>query len=295
MGLRDRPMVSATAVTRPRVAVRWGQVALEAGALVFLVVSATVMFTPLLWMVVSAFKAEWEVTAIPPVWLPSQWKVENFAHVLNASPIGVGYKNSLIIATIVTIIQVFTSALAGYAFAKLRFPGRNILFIGVLSTMMLPGFLIQIPLYVLMVNIGWMNTYQAMIVPFLFTPFGIFMMRQFMLNIPSDYIDAARIDGAGEIKIIYSVIFPLIREAAAALAIFVFIAHWNELFWALLMLRQRHMFTLPLALFVIQGDYGTFYHLVLAGATLAIIPPLIVYALFQEHIVRGITLTGLKG
>ena len=144
-------------------------------------------------------------------------------------------------------------------------------------------------------NIGWMNTYQAMIVPFLFTPFGIFMMRQFMLNIPSDYIDAARIDGAGEIKIIYSVIFPLIREAAAALAIFVFIAHWNELFWALLMLRQRHMFTLPLALFVIQGDYGTFYHLVLAGATLAIIPPLIVYALFQEHIVRGITLTGLKG
>ncbi len=295
MGLRDRPTVSATAVTRPRVAVRWGQVALEAGALVFLVVSATVMFTPLLWMVVSAFKAEWEVTAIPPVWLPSQWKVENFAHVLNASPIGAGYKNSLIIATIVTIIQVFTSALAGYAFAKLRFPGRNILFIGVLSTMMLPGFLIQIPLYVLMVNIGWMNTYQAMIVPFLFTPFGIFMMRQFMLNIPSDYIDAARIDGAGEIKIIYSVIFPLIREAAAALAIFVFIAHWNELFWALLMLRQRHMFTLPLALFVIQGDYGTFYHLVLAGATLAIIPPLIVYSLFQEHIVRGITLTGLKG
>ena len=134
-----------------------------------------------------------------------------------------------------------------------------------------------------------------MIVPFLFTPFGIFMMKQYMTSLPTDYIDAARIDGASEVSIIWRIIFPLVKEAAAALSIFVFVAHWNDLFWPLLVLRQRVMFTLPVALFTIQGDYGTYYHHVLAGATLAIIPVVIVYAILQEYIIQGVTLTGLKG
>jgi multiple sugar transport system permease protein len=246
-------------------------------------------------MVVGGFKSEWEVTAVPAVWLPSEWRWDNYVYVMTQSLIGTGYKNSLILVTIVTVIQVVTSIVGGYVFAKLRFPGREILFIGVISTLMLPGFLIQIPLFVMMAKVEWLNTYQAMIVPFLLTPFGIFMMKQFMTGLPSEYIDSARMDGASETSVIWRIVFPLVKEPAAALAIFVFIQHWNELFWPLLVLRQREMFTLPLALFALNGDYNTVFSLILAGATLAIIPVVIIYVWLQEHIIRGVTLTGLKG
>jgi multiple sugar transport system permease protein len=263
---------------------------------VFLALMTVLMALPILWMVVSSLKREYEVTALPPIWFPQEGlQFGNYARVLEVSSLGRAYVNSLVVGVVVTTIQVFTSALAGYAFAKLRFKGREPLFVGVLSTMMLPGFLIQIPMFVVMQRLGWLNTYYAMIVPFLFTPFGIFMMRQFMLNIPTDYIDSARIDGANEVQVIYRVVFPLIQPAAAALAIFVFIQSWDQLFWPLLVLRQKHMYTLPLALFSIQGEFGTYYHLILAGATLAVVPPILVYLFFQDKIVQGITLTGLKG
>jgi multiple sugar transport system permease protein len=268
---------------------------IEGLAYLFLVVAGIVMLLPLFWMIVGGFKAEWEVTAVPAVWLPSQWRWDNYLYVLTQSSIATGYKNSLILVSIVTVISVATSVVGGYVFAKLRFPGRDILFIGVISTLMLPGFLIQIPLFVMMAKLEWLNTYQAMIVPFLLTPFGIFMMKQFMTGLPTEYIDSARMDGASETSVIWRIVFPLVKEPAAALAIFVFIQHWNELFWPLLVLRQREMFTLPLALFALNGDYNTVYSLILAGATLAIIPVVIVYAVLQEHIIRGVTLTGLKG
>jgi multiple sugar transport system permease protein len=282
-----------TAVTHRRLG--WKRVVGEAFSYTFLLVAGVVMLAPLLWMVVSGFKEQWEIVNVPAVWVPATWKVENYLYVLERSPIGTGYVNSLIIVPVVTAIQVFTSLIGGYAFAKLRFPGREFLFVGVLSTLMLPGFLIQIPLFVVVVQMDWLNTYQAMIVPFLFAPFGIFLMRQFISGVPTEYLDSARIDGSGEIGLIWRIVFPLTKEAAAALAIFLFIAHWNDLFWPLLVLRSREMFTLPLALFTLQGDYGTYYHHILAGASLAVIPVVLVYLFFQEHIVRGVTLTGLKG
>jgi multiple sugar transport system permease protein len=275
--------------------VRVRRLVIETLAYAFLLVSGVIMLLPLAWMVIGGFKEQWEITAIPAVWFPSIWKLDNYMYVLSQGILVTGYKNSLLIVPTVTVIQVVTSIIGGYAFAKLRFPGRDALFIGVISTLMLPGFLIQIPLFVMMAKLEWLNTYQAMIVPFLFTPFGIFMMKQYMAGLPTDYIDSARIDGAGEVAIIGRIVFPLVKEAAAALSIFVFVFHWNELFWPLLVLRQRDYFTLPLALFTIQGDYGTYYHQVLAGATLAIIPVIIVYAILQEHIIQGVTLTGLKG
>ena len=274
---------------------RWQRVVLEGLSYLFLIVAGILMLLPLVWMIVGGFKAEWEVTAVPAVWLPSEWRWDNYVYVMTQSLIGTGYKNSLILVTIVTVIQVVTSIVGGYVFAKLRFPGREVLFIGVISTLMLPGFLIQIPLFVMMAKLEWLNTYQAMIVPFLLTPFGIFMMKQFMTGLPTEYIDSARMDGASETSVIWRIVFPLVKEPAAALAIFVFIQHWNELFWPLLVLRQRDMFTLPLALFALNGDYNTIYSLILAGATLAIIPVVIVYMIMQEHIIRGVTLTGLKG
>jgi multiple sugar transport system permease protein len=261
----------------------------------FMLFTGVVCLLPLLWMFVNAFKEQWEIVNVPMVWFPAYPRYDNFLYVLERSPIAAGYRNSMITVPTVTVIQVFTSIIGGYAFAKLRFPGRELLVIGVLSTLMLPGFLIQIPLFVMVVQLEWLNTYQAMIVPFLFTPFGIFLMRQFISGVPTEYLDSARIDGSGEIGLIWRIVFPLVKEAAAALSIFIFIAHWNNLFWPLLVLRQRDMFTLPLALFTLQGDYGTYYHHILAGATLGILPVIIIYLFFQEHIVRGVTLTGLKG
>ncbi|MDQ6674554.1 MAG: carbohydrate ABC transporter permease [Chloroflexota bacterium] len=258
--------------------------------------TVVVAAAPVLWMLVGSLKQEFEVTALPMIWFPTGGlQFHNYITVLEITPLAKGYLNSLIIGIIVTAVEVLTSALAGYAFAKLQFRGSNVLFVGVLSTMMLPGFLLQMPLFVAMQRVGWLNTYYAMIVPFLITPFGIFMMRQFMLNVPTDYIDQARIDGAGELELIFRVVFPLCTQAAVALAIFVFIANWDQLFWPLLVLRQREMYTLPLALYAIQGEMATYYHLILAGATLAVIPPLVVYMFFQDKIVQGITLTGLKG
>src|SRR5437764_14552391 len=233
----------------------------EVPVYLFLVLMALIMAVPVLWMVVGSLKTEHEVSALPPVWFPREGlQFQNFSRVIEITPLGSAYINSLVIGAAVTVIQVLTSALAGYAFAKLRFKGRELLFIGVLSTMMLPGFLIQIPMFVVVQRLGWLNTFWPMIIPFLFTPFGIFMMRQFMLNIPNEYIDSARIDGSGEIGLIYQIVFPLIREAAAALAIFVFIANWDQLFWPLLVLRQKQMYTLPLALYSIQVYMGTYYH-----------------------------------
>jgi multiple sugar transport system permease protein len=286
------------ATSRPAAIARplpWSSIAGETLGYLFLIVAGVVMLLPLFWMVVGGFKEQWEITAVPPVWLPGVWRYDTYWYVLTQSGLGTGYLNSLIIVPLVTVIQVVTSVVCGYAFAKLRFPGRDVLFVITLSTLMLPAFLIQIPLFVITVYLGWLNTYQAMIVPFLFTTFGIFMMRQYMMDLPTEYIDAARIDGSSEVGIIWRIIFPLVKEACAALAIFVFIFHWNELFWPLLVLRQRDMFVLPLALFTLQGDYGTYYHQVLAGATLAVIPVVIVYAILQEQIIRGMTLTGLKG
>lgn len=284
--VRSRPSVRREAVRR-----RVG----DALMYLFIVITGVTMFGPIVWMLLAAFKSQEEIITLPPVLLPSQWMWHNFVTVVEQSPIGRAYVNSLIVSATVTVAQVTTSTIGGYAFTKLRFPGRDALFIGLLTTMMIPAFLVQIPLFVMVNAIGWMNTYQALIVPSLFTAFGLFLMRQYMLNLPQEIVDAARIDGAAELSIILRIVLPLTREAAAALAIFAFIYHWDQLFWPLLVARQQDIYTVPLALLYMLGQYGTYEHLQMAGASLAIVPPLIVFFLMQDKIVRGVTMTGLKG
>jgi multiple sugar transport system permease protein len=284
--------------TRQLSAVRsafWRRSLGDAAMYLFVLTTGVVMFGPILWMLLAAFKKHEEIITLPPVLLPSEWRWQNFVTVIEQSPIGRAYVNSLIVASTVTVAQVLTSTLGGYAFTKLRFPGRDRLFLGLLTTLMIPAFLIQIPLFVMVNAIGWMNTYPALIVPSLFTAFGLFMMRQYMLNLPHEIVDAARIDGAAELSIIFRIALPLAQEAAAALAIFAFVYQWDQLFWPLLVARQQHVYTVPLALLYMLGQYGNYEHLQMAGATLAIVPPLIVFLLMQEKIVRGITMTGLKG
>ncbi len=262
---------------------------------IVLAVLALIMFLPIIWMIAGGFKTEAEVTQIPPVLFPEVWHWDNFAYVVATSPIGSGYVNSAIYVCAIVLIQVTTSTIGGYVFAKLRFPGQNLLLIGILATLMIPPFLIQIPLYVIMVDLGWLNSYAALIVPAMFTAFGIFLMRQFILGVPHDYIESARLDGCGEFRVIAQIVFPLVREPAAALAILIFLYHWNDLFWPLLVMRQQSAYTLSQALYYLHGAYGTNYHLKLAAAALVVIPPIVVYLIAQKQIMRGVALTGVKG
>src|ERR1700716_4287723 len=256
-------------------------------------VLAILMFVPIVWMIAGGFKTEAEVTQLPPVLFPGVWHWDNFTYVVATSPITTGYINSIIYVFAIVVVQVTTSTVGGYVFAKLRFPGRNVLLIGILATLMIPPFLIQIPLYVVMVQLGWLNTYAALIVPAMFTAFGIFLMRQFMLRVPNDYLESARLDGCGEFRVIAQVVFPLVREPAAALAILVFLYHWNDLFWPLLVMRQQTSYTLFQALYYLHGAYGTNYHLKLAAAALVALPPIIVYLVAQKQIMRGVALAGV--
>ena len=281
--------------TTPATVWRWRALAGWGWSTLVLVVLGLLMFVPIIWMIAGGFKTEAEVTQTPPVLFPQVWHWDNFAYVVATSPIGMGYLNSAIYVTAIVIMQVTTSTVGGYVFAKLRFPGRNVLLIGILATLMIPPFLIQIPLYVVMVRLGWLNNYAALIVPAMFTAFGIFLMRQFILRVPNDYLESARIDGCGEFRVIAQVVFPLVRENAAALAILIFLYHWNDLFWPLLVMRQQTSYTLSQALYYLQGAYGTNYHLKLAAATLVVLPPIIVYLVAQKQIMRGVALTGVKG
>jgi multiple sugar transport system permease protein len=272
-----------------RAVARWGWSSLV------LTVLGLLMFVPIVWMVAGGFKTEAEVTQVPPVLFPQVWHWDNFTYVIATSPIGTGYLNSAIYVSAIVVIQVATSTVGGYVFAKLRFPGRSALLIGILATLMIPPFLTQIPLYVVMVQLGWLNSFAALIVPSTFTAFGIFLMRQFMLRVPNDYLESARLDGCGEFRVIAQIVFPLVREPAAALAILIFLYHWNDLFWPLLVMRQQASYTLSQALYYLQGAYGTNYHLKLAAAALVVLPPIIVYLVAQKQIMRGVALTGVKG
>jgi multiple sugar transport system permease protein len=261
----------------------------------FAIVGTVTMFLPILWMAISGFKALNEVQAIPPQFFPEKWLWENYIVVWEVTPLGRAFLNSLFIGLCQVVGVVATSTMAGYAFAKLRFPGRELIFIMILATLMVPFFLQAIPLFVIMARLGWINTYQAQIVPFLASGFGIFLMRQFILTVPTELIDAARIDGCSEFGILWRIVLPLVKSAAAALAIFVFISSWQDLFWPLLVAKEADYYPIQQAIYNIRGQYQRSENLLMAAGALAILPPLIMFLILQERMVQGITLTGLKG
>ncbi len=260
-----------------------------------ILVGALVMASPLLWMVITAFKSQEEARAIPLRLFPTVWRWQNFIEIWQVTPLGRALLNSFFIGGCITAGVVASSTISGYAFAKLRFPGRDVLFILILSTMMVPFFLQAIPLFVIMAKLGWINTYQALIVPGLVSAFGIFLMRQFMLTIPTELIDAARIDGCSEFGILWRIMLPLVKSAAAALSIFAFIFSWQDLFWPLLVAKRPEYFPAQLAVYYIQGQYGDYTSLLMAAGTVTILPSLIMFLILQERMVKGVTLTGMKG
>ena len=262
-----------------------------------LALGAFFMLLPFAWMIVSSFMSAAEIMARPLRWLPAELQLRNYEALAAAIPLGNMYANSLIVTISITVGVLLTSSLAGYGFAKFHFPGRDILFVLVLATMMIPFFVVLIPIFFLVRQLGWMDNYLGLIVPNIVTAFGIFLMRQYMLTLPDELLDAARIDGASELAIYWRIALPLAGPALGALAILAFVYHWNSFLWPLVVIRSRELATIPIGLnsLRVYASSPEVINLQMAGAALAIIPVVAVFAVLQRHFVRGIALTGLKG
>jgi multiple sugar transport system permease protein len=250
---------------------------------------------PLLWLALSAFKPVDVMFRYPPVLLPPRWRVENFVEVFHASPFGRYLLNSLIVATAVTAVAIVFHAMAGYALARLRFPGRQALFLGVVSTLFVPLYAITIPLFLLVKALGWVDTYWGLIVPSIFNAFGIFLYRQFFLSLPRELEDAARIDGCSRAGVFFRIALPLARPATATLAVFSFLYNWDNFFWPLIVTSSTEMRVIQVGVAAFYDVYNPRWNLMLAGATIAVVPSFVLFFLLQRHLVQGIQTTGLKG
>lgn len=265
-------------------------------AYILLIAIGISMVLPFLWMISTSLKPPPEVIAWPPDLIPRQPTWENYTGLFKAAPFQRFFLNSLIVALLSTISIVFTSALAGFVFSKFRFPLRNLLFLLVLATAMVPLEVYILPLYVQMVKLKWLNSYEGLVAPYLIMSFGIFFMRQNIgHSIPDELIDAARIDGASEWRIFRTVILPLSSSAMSALAIFAFMQAWAAFIWPLLVVKQQEMYTMELGLGLFQNRFTIEFGLISAGSVVSFLPVVAVFLLFRRNIVRGITLTGLKG
>ncbi len=267
------------------------------GALKYLILvgGAFLMVFPFVWMVIASLMTAGEIQMRPPVWLPAEPQFSNYSELAQSIPIARLYFNSLFTSGIIVFGVLISSSLAGFAFAKYRFPGRELLFYLILATMMIPFFVTLIPVFFIVRQLGWIDSYQGLVVPGLTSAYGIFLMRQFMLTVPDELIDAARIDGASEPMIYWRIVIPLVKPALATLGTFTFIGAWNNFLWPLLVLNSRELFTLPLGINSLRSLYADNTNLLMAGTAVAVLPMLLLFVFLQRYFIKGIALTGLKG
>ncbi|HDP34829.1 MAG TPA: carbohydrate ABC transporter permease [Candidatus Hydrogenedentes bacterium] len=259
--------------------------------------AAVVFLFPFYWLMVSAFKTREQMFTLPPQFIPRPVVLENFTNVFAATPLARAFLNSCIIAGGHVLLALFLCSLGGYAFAKFRnAPGRNALFAFVLGTMMIPGAVTMIPVFVVLARLGLVNTYWAMIIPGAANAFGIFWMRQYIINnVPDELLAAGRIDGCGEFGLYRMIVLPICKPALAALAILLLIGSWNNLMWAFVVLRTQSKYTMPLLIYLLQGEIRTPYGMVMAGGLLATLPLVIAFLVFQRAFIQGMTAGALKG
>jgi ABC-type glycerol-3-phosphate transport system permease component len=282
---------------------------------VFLLLLCCVAALPFLWMVLTSFKPFNEVQSTH--WVPRDWQPENYPNVFKALRYGalqseeVGqwgfgqfftdsafmryYFNSLYIAAAVTFLQCLTSAMAAFAFSRLRWRGRDKVFLMYLATMMIPGLVLMIPNYQIMMRLRWVDSYAGLIVPAAFSAFGTFLLRQFMLTIPSSMDEAAEIDGASKWQVFWEVIMPLARPGLIVLCIFTFMGTYNSFFWPLVMLRTQEKYTLPVGLLFFDSSQGQETQLLLAAVTMSVVPLIVLFVILQKYLVKGIQLGAVKG
>jgi len=260
---------------------------------VALVAIAFTMILPFVWMLLTSVKPLAEAGL--PEWLPSAWQWSNYKEVFEVIPFGRFYWNSIFIAAWVTFLQVFTSSLAAFSFSRINWPGRDKVFLLYLGTMMLPGLVMMIPNYQIMISLGLPDTFLGLILPAAFTAFGTFLLRQFMLTIPRELDEAAEIDGAGKWGVYWNVILPLCRPGLITLTIFTFMGNYRSFFWPLVMLKSVHKYTLPIGLLYFDSTRGQSTHLMMAAATMMILPPIVLFVVLQKYLVKGIQLGAVKG
>jgi multiple sugar transport system permease protein len=251
--------------------------------------------TPFLWMLLGSFKPEAELQRVPPTWWPATPGLHNYRELFDRLDFPRFFANSAVVAGTVTLGNLVFCSMVGYALAKLDFAGRRVLFGLVLGMLMVPGVVTFVPLFVLVSNLGMVNTYPGLILPFLVTPLGVFLMRQFISGLPDELIEAARIDGAGEWRIFARVIMPLCGPALATLGILTFLSSWNNFLWPLVVAQSEERYTLPVALALYSiGQNATRYGLLLAGSVVVIVPVIVLFVALQRYFVQGIATTGIK-
>ena len=262
---------------------------------IVLTIAVIAVVTPFVWMVLGSLKGEGELRQAPPTWLPQNPSLDNFRELFSRLSFGTYFLNSTIVAVVVTAGNLLFCSMLGYALAMLNFRGKRFVFVLVMGTLMIPGVVTFVPLFVLVANIGLIDSLPGLILPFLVSPFGVFLMRQYILGLPRDLLDAGRVDGAGELRIFRQIILPLCGPALATLGILTFLGSWNNFLWPLVMAQNEVHYTLPVALALYStGQNATQYGLLLAGATVVVIPILVVFLIFQRRFIEGIATTGIK-
>ena len=274
---------------------RTSKVVLYTLAYVLLIIFAFIMLMPFVWMLLSTFKDQRELFEFPPKFLPKKFSLNNYIEVFKTVPFVRYYLNSLLVTFTSVVLNLFSSSLAGFAFAKYRFRGREIIFKVILGAMMIPFPVTIIPLYIMVYDLGLVDSYFALIMTGSVSIFGTFLMRQFIVNIPDDLLDAARIDGSSEFGTYVRIILPNLRAPLSTLAVFSFMSTWNAFLWPLLVVNDDSHRTVQLGVQFFTQRYGDLIHLQITAAAMAIIPIIVLYLFLQRQFIQGITMTGLKG
>ncbi len=260
-----------------------------------LIGAAVVIAFPFVWMVFTSLKLESEIVRFPPALLPESVSFISYLDIWERIPFLKFFRNSIIFAVSVTVISLLFDSMAAYAFARLNFRGKDVLFVLVLVALMIPIQVTIIPLFILLNKFGWIDTYAGLIVPRITNAFGIFMLRQFFIGLPKELDESARIDGCSEFRLYWQIIMPLAKPALASLALFHFMYNWNDLLWPLIITSTDDLRTLPAGLALFMGQHVVEYGVLTAGAAIALAPLIIAFLLAQKHFIQGIAFTGLKG
>lgn len=260
-----------------------------------LVLLALVFVLPIFWMAMSALKGPKEIFSVPPTWIPEVWHWEHFASVFRELPFARWMMNSGFVSISVTLIALLTHAMAAYSLARLRYPGRRMIFALIIGTLMIPFCVIMIPLYIQVRALGWIDTYWSLIIPSIPNAFGIFLLHQFYLGIPSELEEAATVDGCSKAGIFFKIVLPLSKPILAALAVFFFVANWNSFLWPLLVTNSTAMKTVQVGIAGYSGQYQNPWAYIMSANTIAVIPNLIVFVLFQRQLMASIAMSGIKG
>lgn len=260
-----------------------------------LTIGAVSMLIPFIWMVSTSLKTPAEAVAMPPVWWPSVLRFENYARAFEVAPFGRYFLNSVFITTVSTLGELFTTILAAFAFSKMKFYGKNILFTVLIATMMVPSELLIIPNYLTLSRFGLINTYSAMIVPYLASVFSVFMLKQNFESVPNELYYAAKVDGSSDFNFLWTIMVPLSKSAIVAVTILKIIGSWNAFMWPLIVTNDRMLRPLPVGLQAFTTEAGTHFELLMAASTIVVAPMIVIYLFLQRYIIMGVSKAGIKG